>query len=150
MPKQIFLCSIQQRQALSGALCMCVLVIVPKLEELLSLSLLTWPSISAACCNSQHHCRHGYNTALPHKPGRLYLPETDVCFLFPTERFTSESFPNSCPPFVDISFIYHQWNQGRVVMPEKRNKYRMRRKSITGWYSIYPQILIHIWIHPNL
>lgn len=72
-----------------------VLVIVSKLEELLSLHLLTWPSISAACCNSQHHRRHGYNTALQHRPGRLYLSETHV-FILSSRGFKSESFPNSC------------------------------------------------------
>lgn len=119
-----------------------VLVIVSKLEELLSRCLLTWPSISAACCNSQHHRRHGYNTALPHEPGRLYRCETDACFPLPAVR----KFSQCMLFFVDISFIYQQWNQWRAWC---QNLFQETVISWMGWKSI-EEVYIHSYTDSHL
>lgn len=103
-----------------GSLSLGVLVIVSKLEELLSLRLLTCPSISAACCHSQHHCCHGYNKALPHRPGRLYMSETDVCFPLPAGGVKSESFQDSYPSWWIFHLFISNEEQGAKTYSRKQ------------------------------
>lgn len=73
-----------------------MLVIVSKLEKLLSLRLLTWPSISAACCHSQHHCHHGYNTYVATQAGTSLSVWNGCVHILSSKGFKSERFLNSC------------------------------------------------------